>query len=160
MLNFFKKKRTEKIIAPMTGEIVPIESVPDKVFSEKMLGDGVAIDPDEGLVVSPVDGEIVSIFPTNHAVGLKTKDGLEILIHIGLDTVELKGKGFKGFIGQNDKVKKGDLLVEFDIDYVKGEGKSPITPVVITNGDELKDIIKNSGKVEKGEDEILNLIYE
>ncbi len=151
MLKFFKKNKSIEIASPITGNILPIEEVPDKVFSEKMIGDGLAIEPLEGKVVSPVDGKIVTIFPTNHAIGIATNNGLEILIHIGLDTVELDGAGFNRIIEKDTKVKKGDLLMEFDIDLIKEKGKSPITPIIITNKDKVKKIDKNNGKVKKGE---------
>ncbi|HSH34820.1 PTS glucose transporter subunit IIA [Schnuerera sp.] len=155
MLNFFKKNKFVEIVSPITGNILPMEEVPDKVFSEKMIGDGLAIEPAEGKVVSPVDGTIVTIFPTNHAIGLATKEGVEILIHIGLDTVELDGLGFKRMIEKDSKVKKGDILMEFDIELIKEKGKSPITPVIITNMDKVNKMDKNSGNVEKGK----NIIY-
>ncbi|CCQ93107.1 glucose-specific enzyme IIA component of PTS [[Clostridium] ultunense Esp] len=157
MLKFFKKNKPLEIVAPITGDIVPIEEVPDKVFSEKMLGDGLAIDPAEGKVVSPIDGAVVTIFPTNHAIGLVTKEGLEILIHIGLDTVELDGIGFKRAVEKENKVKKGDLLMEFDIDLIKEKGKSPITPIIITNMDKIKKIDKNNGQVKKVDDIIFTV---
>lgn len=159
MFNFFKKNKIIEIGTPVSGEIISIEDVPDAVFSEKMIGDGVAIEPSEGLVLSPVDGEIVSLFPTNHAIGIRTYEGLEILIHIGLDTVELKGEGFKRITSENAKVKKGDPLMEFDIDFIKSMKKSPITPVVITNMDMVKDIVKNSGKVQISKDIVMSIKY-
>ncbi len=94
MFKFLKKNKEIELISPMTGDIIPLEEVPDPVFSEKMMGDGIAIEPSEGKVLSPIDGKIATIFPTNHAIGLVNKEGLEILIHIGIDTVELKGEGF------------------------------------------------------------------
>ncbi|MCF6465809.1 PTS sugar transporter subunit IIA [Clostridium sp. Cult2] len=151
MFKFFKKNKFIEIVAPITGNILSIEEVPDKVFSEKMIGDGLAINPTEGKVVSPIDGTVVTIFPTNHAIGLVTKEGLEILIHIGLDTVELDGLGFKRIIEKDSKVKKGDLLMEFDINTIKEKGKSPITPIIITNMDKVNKIDKKDGLVNKGE---------
>lgn len=155
MLKFFKKNKFIEIVAPITGNLLPIEEVPDKVFSQKMIGDGLAIEPIEGKVVSPIDGTVVTIFPTNHAIGLITKEGLEILIHIGLDTVELNGLGFKHIIEKDRKVKKGDLLMEFDKDLIIEKGKSPITPIIITNMDKVSRIDKKDGPVNKGE----NIIF-
>lgn len=152
MFNFFKKQRTIEIISPMTGEIVAIEDVPDKVFSEKMVGDGLGIEPVEGIVTAPFDGEVVSLFPTNHAIGLRTKNGIELLIHVGLDTVDLKGEGFERIVEENQKVKKGDLLLKFDIDFIKSKEKSIISPIIITNMDMVKELDKSKGKVEKGKD--------
>lgn len=150
MLNFFKKNKTIELVSPITGNILPMEEVPDKVFSDKMMGDGLAIEPSEGKILSPVDGTIVTIFPTNHAIGLESKEGLEILIHIGLDTVELQGEGFNRIIEEGQKVKKGDLLMEFDIEKIQVAGKSTITPIVITNMDKIQTIEKNSGAVVAG----------
>ncbi len=152
MFNFFKKEKSVEIIAPMTGTIIDIEDVPDKVFSEKMVGDGLGIEPTEGVVTAPFDGEIVSLFPTNHAIGLRTKGGLELLIHVGLDTVDLKGEGFERLVEENQKVKKGDILLKFDIDYIKAQGKQVISPIIITNMDIVKDLDKFNGKIEKGKD--------
>lgn len=160
MFSFFKRDKTNKaieIISPITGNILPIEEVPDKVFSEKMVGDGVAIDPIDGKIVSPVDGIVTTIFPTNHAVGLITKEGLEILIHIGLDTVELNGKGFNRLVEKDAKVKKGDPLMEFDPKLVEEKGKSPITPIIVTNMDKVKKLVKNNGKVTKGKQTIFTV---
>lgn len=157
MFNFFKKNKTIELISPMTGNLIPIEEVPDKVFSDKMIGDGVAIEPTDGKIVSPVDGTVATIFPTNHAIGLVTKEGLEILIHIGLDTVELNGEGFSRLTKKDAKVKKGDLLMEFDPKLVEAKGKSPITPIIITNRDKVKKLEKMSGEVEKGNQIILTI---
>src|SRR5699024_3774093 len=99
--NLFKKKETpkeEQIIAPLSGKVKQLEEVPDPTFSEKMMGEGIAIEPDEGLVVAPFDGEIIQVFPTKHAIGIQGESGLEILIHIGLETVSLKGEGFEVFV--------------------------------------------------------------
>lgn len=158
MFNFFKKNKTVELVSPMTGKLIPIEEVPDQVFSEKMLGDGLAIEPEEGKVVSPIDGRVVTIFPTNHAIGLVTNEGLEILIHIGIDTVELNGEGFKRIVEKDEKIKKGDLLMEFDVDLIKEKGKSPITPIIITNMDKVKNIEKsNSDKASRGETVIIKV---
>jgi glucose-specific phosphotransferase system IIA component len=136
------------IKAPVSGEVLNIEEVPDETFAQKFLGEGIAINPSEGVVYSPVDGKIAQLFKTNHAVGIVTDNGVEILIHIGIDTVQMNGKGFKAFAKQGDNVKIGDKLIEFDIDLIKKEAKSIITPVVITNSQEIKriDILKK-GKV-------------
>lgn len=157
MFNFFKKNKTVELVSPMTGKLIPIEEVPDKVFAEKMIGDGVAIKPTDGKIVSPVDGTVATIFPTNHAIGLVTKEGLEILIHIGLDTVELNGEGFNRLTKKDARVKKGDPLMEFDPKFVEAKGKSPITPIIITNMDKVKKLEKISGKVEKGNQTILTV---
>ncbi|MGG3963326.1 PTS sugar transporter subunit IIA [Heyndrickxia faecalis] len=141
---FSKKAAVEELVAPMSGKVVQIEDVPDEVFSRKMIGDGIAIEPDEGVVVSPVDGEIVQFFPTKHAVGLETKSGLEILIHIGMDTVALNGEGFEGFVQQGDRVKAGDKLVSFDLEQIRERAESIISPVVITNFDAVDTLTKTA----------------
>lgn len=124
---------TEGFISPMTGKIIPINEVPDPVFADKMMGDGFAIDPTEGVVVSPVNGEIVNLFPTKHAIGIRSESGREILIHIGIDTVQLKGEGFTAKVAQGEHVKAGQELVIFDLGFVKQRAKSMITPIVFTN---------------------------
>ncbi|MFC7063305.1 PTS sugar transporter subunit IIA [Halobacillus seohaensis] len=134
---FGKKSVEEQILAPVSGKVVSLDDVPDPVFSQRMMGDGVAIEPDNGQVVSPIDGEIVQLFPTNHAVGIKTKSGVEVLVHIGLETVAMEGEGFEGHITTGDKVQAGDPLVTFDINLVKEKAKSTITPIVITNYDDI-----------------------
>lgn len=150
MFKFLKKNKTIEVISPITGKVLNMKEVPDKMFSEKMIGDGVAIEPKEGLVISPIDGTVATIFPTNHAIGLITKEGLEILIHIGIDTVELKGEGFKALTVEGNKVKKGDPLMEFDLDIIKKAGKLTITPIIITNMDKVKKLEKTYGETKKG----------
>ncbi|SFK60035.1 PTS system, glucose-specific IIA component [Halobacillus dabanensis] len=133
------KSVEEQIVAPINGKVVSLDEVDDPVFSQRMMGDGVAIEPDDGKVVSPVSGEIVQLFPTNHAVGIKTKSGVEVLVHIGLETVSMEGEGFEGFVKTGDQVNAGDHLITFDMDLVKEKAKSTITPVVITNFDDVVD---------------------
>jgi sugar PTS system EIIA component len=140
---FGKKESVVHIYSPLNGKLVDITKVPDPVFSQKMMGDGVAIEPIDGLVVSPIQGEVVSIFPTKHAIGLKTKSGLELLIHIGLETVNLNGEGFETFVTVGDKVKPGDRLISFNLDLIREKAASTITPIIITNTDEW---VKHVGK--------------
>lgn len=128
--------------SPLSGKVLPLSDVPDKVFSSGAMGKGIAIDPEKGELIAPADGEITTIFPTGHAVGLTTKDGIEILMHIGMDTVELEGQGFETFVKQGDQVKAGDLLVRFDIEAVKAAGYSVITPIVITNTEHFADVLE------------------
>ncbi|WP_207369342.1 PTS sugar transporter subunit IIA [Heyndrickxia coagulans] len=155
---FSKKAAVEELVAPMSGKVVQIEDVPDEVFSQKMIGDGIAIEPDEGVVVSPVDGEIVQFFPTKHAVGLKTKSGLEILIHIGMETVALNGEGFEGFVQQGDRVKAGDKLVSFDLEQIRERAESIISPVVITNFDAVDTLTKTAEtSAKRGESVLLTV---
>ncbi|MDO4625525.1 MAG: beta-glucoside-specific PTS transporter subunit IIABC [Enterococcus hirae] len=128
--------------SPLSGKVLPLSDVPDKVFSSGAMGKGLAIDPEKGELIAPADGEITTIFPTGHAVGLTTKDGIEILMHIGMDTVELEGQGFETFVKQGDQVKAGDLLVRFDIEAIKAAGYSVITPIVITNTEHFADVLE------------------
>jgi sugar PTS system EIIA component len=147
--NFFKGKKAESdptFLQPLEGEIVPLDVVPDPVFSQKMIGDGFAIKPTNGTVVSPVDGEVISVFPTKHAVSLKSSNGREILIHVGLETVTLNGEGFTSFVNDGQSVKKGQKLLEADFDFIKDKVPSIITPVIFTNlAENEKVVIDESG---------------
>lgn len=139
--------------SPISGKLVALGDVPDPTFAEKVLGDGVAIDPTDGVVVSPVDGKIAQIFRTHHAVGIVTDDGLELLIHVGIDTVKMQGRGFQAFVKQGDRVKVGDRLIEFDLDLVRKEAKSTITPVIVTNSEGVRSLqVVAQAKALKGED--------
>jgi len=135
---FKKNKEPEQVQAPLTGKIVALEEVPDPVFSQKMMGDGIAIIPADKKVYSPVDGEVVNVFPTKHAISLRSKMGVELLIHMGLETVELKGEGFQILVQDGTKVSKGDPIAEFDFEKVSSLGKEVITPVILLNGDQFK----------------------
>ncbi|SCX90507.1 PTS sugar transporter subunit IIA [Alkaliphilus peptidifermentans] len=158
MFGLFKKDKEVSFIAPMEGEVVDIVEVPDQVFSRKMVGDGIAIKPTTGVVVAPCNGKIVSLLPSNHAVGIIDDDGIEILIHVGIDTVELKGKGLKSFVNVGDVVKKGDLLIEADLKFIESAGKSTITPIIITNMGNVKEIVKIQGNVEVGKGEVMKIL--
>ena len=141
--------------APITGNVIPMEQVPDPAFSQKMMGDGFAIEPTEGVVQSPVDGIVEVVFPTGHAVGLRSDDGSEILIHLGIDTVELNGKGFEVSVKQGDRVKSGDVLVKVDLDYVKSAGKKTVSPVIFTSGEKITLLKK--GMVSRGEKSVIRI---
>ena len=150
--------KEEAIIAPLTGSLVQLEEVPDPVFSQKMLGDGIAIMPTDGIVVAPFDAEIVQVFPTKHAIGLRGKSGLEVLIHIGLETVALNGEGFETFIKQGDKVAKGDKLVKFDMDFINEKASSLVTPITITNGEVVETFtISEDSTVVAGETTLIQV---
>ena len=134
MFNFFKKKETGHVIgSPAKGKAVPLKEVNDPTFAEEMLGKGAAVIPEEGKIYAPADGEIGMVFDTLHAVSMTTDFGAEILIHIGLDTVKMKGDGFTGHVKAGDHVKKGDLLLEVDLEKVKTAGYDTITPVLVCN---------------------------
>lgn len=131
----------EVIDSPMKGKVLPLSDVPDAAFSHNLLGKGIAIDPVEGKVFAPCDGTLTTFFPTGHALGITTDSGVEILIHIGQNTVQLEGKYFNKIAEQGAKIKKGDLLLEFDIKNIKEQGFSIITPIIITNTDSYRDVI-------------------
>jgi glucose PTS system EIICBA or EIICB component len=152
------QKANAVFVSPLKGEIKPISDVPDQVFSGKMMGDGFAIIPAEGMVVSPVDGEIVNLFPTKHAIGIMSDNGREILIHIGIDTVNLKGKGFETLVSENDRVEKGQPLLKIDLDYIKEHATSTITPIVFTNlAEGEKVVIEKSGLVDLKQEGIIKI---
>jgi PTS system glucose-specific IIA component len=155
MFGFLKRNKMMTLMAPMDGEVISLEDVPDAVFSQKMLGDGIAIKPSEGFVVSPCNGKVVQIFDTNHAIGIETDEGAEVLIHIGIDTVELKGQGFERLLKVGDKVYTGDALIQVDLDYIVAAGKSIITPIIITNMEKTHKISKATGPCKRGKTEIM-----
>ncbi len=140
------------IIAPLSGEIVALEQVPDPVFSEKTLGDGIAILPENGKIYSPVNGTIASIAATKHAYGFESEDGLDILVHVGLETVGLNGEGFTVYKNVGDTVKVGDLIAEADLDLLKSKKLNLITPVLLCDGMDEKQMNPCSGKVKAGQD--------
>lgn len=143
MFGLFKKKKeaTNDVVAPAKGKLINIEEVSDLTFSKKLLGDGFAIKPYGGTIVSPIDGEIIMIFPTAHAFGVKRKDGLEVLIHVGIDTVELKGKGFDKLVKQGDKVFAGDVCVKVDLETIEGNGYDSTIMTIFTSG--LEESLEN-----------------
>ncbi|MFP3122087.1 N-acetylglucosamine-specific PTS transporter subunit IIBC [Ectobacillus funiculus] len=145
-------------ILPFEGKVMPLSDVPDKVFSSKMMGDGFAVEPTNDTLVSPVDGEVINIFPTKHAIGLKTKEGYEILIHIGLDTVKLGGEGFTVFVKDGQKIKKGQQLIKIDLTYLKQNAPSVVTPIVFTNLTDEKEIrLQKLGNQNQGTSNIITI---
>lgn len=128
------------IYAPVEGEVSALTSVSDEVFSSLTMGNGIAINPVKGEIKAPVDGVITTFFPTGHAIGIQGNNGAEILIHVGMDTVSLKGEGFEPLVREGDRVKKGQLLLKFDMDVIKVHNLSVVTPVVVTNTDDLKAV--------------------
>ncbi len=146
---------TEVIASPLKGEVKELSEVNDEAFSGGILGQGLAILPIEGKLYAPCNGEITTFFPTGHAIGISSENGAEILIHVGMDTVKLDGEGFTKKKNQGDKVKKGELLLEFDIDKIKGAGYDIITPMIITNSDDYSDVIPtDQTSVAPGDDAI------
>ena len=151
------KNIPQVILAPLTGKAVPLSEVPDSVFSEKVLGDGVAIIPADGKIVSPVDGEISTVAETSHAYGFTSEDGQEVLVHVGLETVSLNGECFKVYGKAGDKVKAGDLVAEVDLEYLKEKEINPITPVLICSDTEGKELQYTEGDVKAGESKVMVL---
>ncbi|GAA0070618.1 glucose-specific PTS transporter subunit IIBC [Clostridium sardiniense] len=148
----------EDILAPLTGNVIRIEDVPDKVFAEKMMGEGFAIEPLGNIVSAPVTGEITSLFTTKHAIGITSDNGLEILIHVGMDTVSLNGEGFTPYVKQGDRVKIGDKLLSVDFDIIREKVPSIVTPVVFTNLTENNKVEINYGEVTEGKDVVAVVI--
>lgn len=136
-----KELQQELIASPMIGEVVDLDNVPDEVFASGAMGKGLAINPSDGTVVAPSNGEITLVFPTGHAVGMRTENGAEILIHVGMDTVSLAGKGFKSFVEVGQKVTAGDKLLEFDLATIRDAGLPVITPVIVTNSADYDDVL-------------------
>ncbi|UJF16532.1 PTS glucose transporter subunit IIA [Jeotgalibaca sp. MA1X17-3] len=151
MFNFFKKDKKEQngllekknLYSPVNGKIIPVSEVADPVFSQKMMGDGYAVIPTDGNIYSPADGEILSVFPTKHAIGIQLEDGLELLVHMGLDTVELNGKPFETHVKEGDKVTAETLIATCDLDALAEAGKNNAMVVVITNMDKVKELTMN-----------------
>lgn len=146
-----------ELVSPLDGELLPLSEVKDEVFSSGAMGEGVAIEPSQGVLHAPDDGRVVMTFPTGHAIGMKTKDGAEILMHIGMDTVNLQGKGFETLVDKGDEVKAGDELVKFDIDEIHSAGYIVTTPIVVTNSKDYEKVsVVCQGEVKVGQ-EILDL---
>ena len=158
MFGLFKKKKDKAHVlgAPAKGKAVSLKEVSDPTFSEGILGDGVAVIPSEGKIYAPADGTIGMVFDTLHAISLTTDFGAEVLIHVGLDTVQLKGEGFEGHVKAGDTVKKGDLLLTVDLEKVKAAGYDTSTLVVICNTDDYGDVQGLDNKeVQPGDDVIV-----
>ncbi|EJO04274.1 beta-glucoside-specific PTS transporter subunit IIABC [Oenococcus oeni] len=136
-------KDTKKVFSPVKGEMINLDSVNDPTFAQKMLGDGVAVIPEDGNFYAPFDGVVETVFPTKHAIGLKSDSGIELLMHIGLDTVELKGEPYDVKVKANQRVKKGDLLVNADLDKIKKAGYETVTPLIVTNTKDFVEIVPN-----------------
>ncbi|MGL5414602.1 MAG: PTS sugar transporter subunit IIA [Clostridium sp.] len=142
----FGKVKEEEIYAPAVGKIINIEEVDDVTFAKKMIGDGIAIEPKDGVIYSPCDGEIVSLMGTLHAIGIKSKCEAELLLHVGIDTVNMKGDGFKAFVREGEKVKKGQKLLEIDLEKIRKNAKSDNIILLLTNEDIEIDNISRKGE--------------
>lgn len=149
-MGFFRRKAKEEPVTSLkafvSGKVIPIEEVKDQVFASKALGDGLAIEPETNTIVAPCDGEIsVVMKDSKHAVGMKLNNGVELLMHVGLDTVSLNGQGFEVFVKEKKKVKQGDTLLKFDKEFIEGKGLDTTCILVVTNSDEYPDIKYLSG---------------
>ena len=147
----------KSVLAPLSGQAIPLEQVPDDVFSQKLLGDGIAILPTDGKIYAPVDGEISTVAETLHAYGFTSGEGLEILVHVGLDSVKLRGEGFTSYVHAGDKVKAGQLVAEVDLKYLISQGVPAVTPVLICEGAEDVELSKAGGEVKAGKTEVITL---
>lgn len=154
----FGKKAGEVMGAPVAGKAVAISEVSDPTFGQEILGKGMAIIPSVGKVVAPIDGTVEMVFDTKHAISMSSDSGIQILIHVGLDTVSLKGEPFTAHVESGQKVKAGDLMLEFDIEAIKSAGLETITPIVICNSDDYKEITAHVGKDVNTGDEVLTLV--
>ena len=147
----------KSILAPLSGQAIPLDQVPDDVFSQKILGDGIAINPTDGKVYAPVNGEISSVAETLHAYGFTSEDGLEILVHVGLDSVKLKGEGFKSYVKEGDQVTAGQLIAEVDLKFLASQGVPATTPVLICEGAEDVALNTATGDVKAGKTKVIAL---
>ncbi len=142
-----------QLVAPLSGRVIELEQVPDQVFSSGLMGPGIAIVPASGQILAPFDGEVVSLFPTGHAIGLRAACGVECLIHFGMDTVDLGGKGFTLKVAEGDKVRQGAALIVVDLEFVAAAGKNLVTPIVITNSNGWSvQFVCKGGEVRAGAD--------
>lgn len=132
-----KKAIKENYHAFATGKLIKLDDIPDQVFSKRIMGDGFGIEPSRGEIFSPISGEVTMVFPTGHAYGITTPDGVEVLLHLGVDTVELDGKGFAGKVKQGDKVKQDELLTVMDLDAIKAAGKPTVCMLIFTSGQKI-----------------------
>ena len=151
LFDIFKKKEKTivTIYSPMNGKVIELKEVPDEAFAQKMVGDGCAIEPDKGIICSPIDGQLMNIFPTNHAIIFETIDGLEMIIHFGIDTVKLDGKGFQK-LREPGPIKIGDEIIKYDLDDIKDGVPSTRSPIIINNMEKVEKIeVLSLGKVMK-----------
>ncbi|MBU3090962.1 PTS glucose transporter subunit IIA [Clostridium sp. CM028] len=159
MFSFLKKSKEGKSMilkSPVVGRCFDISEIPDEVFSSKMLGNGIGFESTEGVLYSPVDGEILQVFPTKHALILKSKEGIEILLHIGIDTVEMKGEGFEAFAQKGQQVKAGDKLLTFNNELIKAKAKTNLSVLVLTDNEIMESVEFKLGTVDKN-DEVITI---
>lgn len=157
MFGLFNKKEEKSIVikSPVVGRCFDISEIPDEVFSSKMLGNGIGFESIEGVLYAPVDGEILQVFPTKHAVILKSKEGIDILLHIGIDTVNMMGEGFETHVENEQQVKAGDKLVTFNNDLIKAKAKSNLSALILTDNEIMESVKFNLGTVDKSSEVIV-----
>ncbi|GIM31533.1 beta-glucoside-specific PTS transporter subunit IIABC [Paraclostridium bifermentans] len=153
------KLEKEIVVSPIKGEVLNLSDIEDAAFSSGVLGQGVAIMPSDGKVVAPVNGVVTTLFPSLHAIGILSDEGVEVLIHIGLNTVQLEGRGFESFIKQGDRITKGQTILKFDIDVIKEAGYSVVTPIVVTNSSQFLDVVQTESKNIELEDNLITVIF-
>ncbi|MBW4083806.1 beta-glucoside-specific PTS transporter subunit IIABC [Paenibacillus sp. S150] len=149
----------EQIASPLTGALQPLESLPDEAFASGAMGQGIVIEPSSGVLTSPVKGIVTTVFPTGHAIGITSEGGAELLIHVGVNTVKLKGKHFEKKVQEGDRVEQGQLLLEFDVDAIRAAGFVTATPVIVTNAAGYLDVLKNTGTEVTSGELLLTLIH-
>ncbi|WP_028552578.1 PTS sugar transporter subunit IIA [Paenibacillus sp. UNC451MF] len=154
------KYQSLDINSPLTGQSVPLDQVPDKAFASKQMGEGVAIKPTDGVLIAPFDGVVVYLIQSKHALILEHESGIQLLIHIGINTVALKGEGFHSHIVSGEMVSAGQKLITFDVDFIREAGYEPITPIVIANGELAPDITCSYKSVQAGEHAIMRVIWQ
>ena len=152
------KKRGEVLKAPLAGKTIAMSEVSDPTFGQEILGKGVAIIPSVGKVVAPIEGTVEMVFDTKHAISMSSNSGIQVIIHVGLDTVTLKGEPFTAYVEAGQKVKTGDLLLEFDMEAIQAAGLETITPIVICNSGDYKEITAHVGKNVNTGDDVLTLV--
>ncbi|RDC50328.1 PTS beta-glucoside transporter subunit IIABC [Acinetobacter sp. RIT592] len=153
------KLEKEIVVSPIKGEVLNLSDIEDAAFSSGVLGQGVAVVPSDGKVVAPVNGVVTTLFPSLHAIGILSDEGVEVLIHIGLNTVQLEGRGFESFIKQGDRITKGQTILKFDIDVIKEAGYSVVTPIVVTNSSQFLDVVQTESKNIELEDNLITVIF-
>lgn len=159
MFQLFKKKKAYEIGAPVKGKAVPLSEVSDPTFGEGIMGKGVAVIPTDGNICAPADGTIDLLFDTKHAFSMTTPEGVELLVHIGLDTVALKGEHFKAYKASGDTVKKGELVISVDLDAVKKAGYDVITPMVVCNTGDYASVEAISGQNVSAQDTVISIVF-
>ena len=150
MFGLFKKKKIE-LVSPVDGDLVNLEDINDEVFSKKLVGDGVAIIPSSGTIIAPISGRVSRIFPTNHAFMISNSNGVEVLVHVGLDTIELNGEGFTCFVKEGDEIHQSTPVLEVDFEFLKSKNKDIVTPIIVTSDKKIVLETHKVGTIREGE---------